>query len=48
MTKVEQKNIIKSIRAYRKEIVSNKQSARRFMEELGVINKNGKLTDNYK
>ncbi|MCG8696421.1 MAG: hypothetical protein MI922_00085 [Bacteroidales bacterium] len=48
MTKNEQDKFIKSFKDYRKTVVSSRESAKRFMEESGIITKTGRLTAGYK
>ena len=48
MTK-EQENIeINLLHEYLKKVLSSKESAKKFLIELGVNDINGKLTENYK
>lgn len=48
MTKKQEKDIISSIKEYSKTILASKESSRKFLVDLGVNNKKGKLTRNYK
>jgi hypothetical protein len=48
MTKKQEKDIITSIKEYSKAVLSSKENSQKFLVELGVNHKNGKLTSNYK
>lgn len=48
MTKREQDKYIKSFKDYGESVISTKESARRFMEESGIITKGGGLSADYK
>lgn len=48
MTKKQENKILESIKKQSKEILSSKENAQKFLKELGVYTKKGKLSSNYR
>jgi hypothetical protein len=48
MTKKQEKELLTSFREYSKEILSTKENSQKFLIDLGICTKKGKLTTNYK
>lgn len=48
MNKKEYKENLDMIKKFRKEILTNKEKAQKFLVQTGIVDKKGKLTVNYK
>ena len=48
MTEIERKNLLAYMENFIKEVSGNKEMARKFLVEVGICTKDGKLTEPYK
>ena len=48
MTDVEKKEFSRAIREYKTHVLKSKNSSQKFLREIGIITKGGKLSKNYK
>ena len=48
MTDLEKKKFSKAIKEYKLDVLKSKDSSQKFLRELGIITKSGKLAKNYK
>ncbi|MEQ8881297.1 MAG: hypothetical protein RLQ12_16755 [Cyclobacteriaceae bacterium] len=48
MSEKEKKDMLKGLKAYKKQVAASKESSRKFLVELGVVDKDGKRTKHFK
>lgn len=48
MSEKEKKDMLKGLKAYKKQVTANRESSRKFLIELGVVDKDGKRTKHFK
>lgn len=48
MSRKEIKEMVKGLKAYKKEVTSSKEASRQFLIELGVVDKDGNRTEHFK